>query len=214
MKRKQRPPLLNQYSEDTVNIGVDEAGRGPLFGRVYVSAVMLPLDFDVSKVKDSKLFSSKKQIKLAAEYIKTHAIAYAIEYEDEKVIDELNILHATQKAMRRAISKVMETIGQPSNLLLLIDGSYFTPMEGVKHVTIEKGDGKYASIASASILAKVARDEYMLQMCEEFPHLKTQYGLHTNMGYGTKKHMDGLTAYGPTQWHRMSFRPCSIIRPN
>jgi ribonuclease HII len=222
------------YSEGTLEIGADEAGRGPMFGRVYSGAVILPKDdsFDHFKMKDSKKFTSKnpKKINEAAEYIKEHAIAWAVEYEDETVIDEINILQATQSAMHKAIKNVIAQLQKKQdvqlennmdNLLLLIDGNYFkqltilnktkTKLVNVKYEMIEGGDNKYTSIAAASILAKVERDKYIEELCKENPELIEHYGIDSNKGYGSKRHMDGIKKYGITKWHRRTFGICSTF---
>jgi ribonuclease HII len=225
--------LLKKFynSEYTLEIGADEAGRGPMFGRVYSGAVVLPKDdsFDHFKMKDSKKFTSKnpKKINEVAEYIKEHAIAWAVEYEDETVIDEINILQATQSAMHKAIKNVIGQLQRQQNcplennmdnLLLLIDGNYFrqltilnkpkTKLVIVKYETIEGGDNKYTSIAAASILAKVERDKYIEQLCLENPELIEHYGIDSNKGYGSKRHMDGIKKFGITKWHRRTFGIC------
>ena len=218
--------LQKYFTEDPTvfEIGVDEAGRGPLFGRVYAAAVVLPKDdsFDHSKVKDSKLFTSKKKIGEAAEYIKANALAWSVGFESEEVIDKINILQATQQAMRHA---VLDTIKQydfkretREKYHLLIDGNYFKPIslpnaEGTKlevidFDTVTGGDNKFSSIAAASILAKVSRDQYILDLCEEHPELVTNYGLDGNKGYGAKVHLDGIKQHGITQWHRKTFGIC------
>jgi ribonuclease HII len=218
--------LQKYFTEDpnVFEIGVDEAGRGPLFGRVYAAAVVLPKDdsFDHSKVKDSKLFTSKKKIGEAAEYIKANALAWSVRFESEDVVDKINILQATQQAMRHA---VLDTIKQYDSKRetrekyhLLIDGNYFKPIslpnaEGTKlevidFDTVTGGDNKFSSIAAASILAKVSRDQYILDLCEEYPELVTNYGLDGNKGYGAKVHLDGIKQHGITQWHRKTFGIC------
>lgn len=228
--------LLNKfyYSEGTLEIGADEAGRGPMFGRVYSGAVILPKDdsFHHFKMKDSKKFTSKnpKKINEVAEYIKQHAIAWAVEYEDESVIDEINILQATQSAMHKAIKNVIAQLqknqniqleNNMDNLLLLIDGNYFkqltilnktkTKLVNVKYEMVEGGDNKYTSIAAASILAKVERDKYIEELCKENPELIEHYGIDSNKGYGSKRHMDGIKKYGITKWHRRTFGICSTF---
>jgi len=229
MPKSQKPaPLLQKYfTEDPAiyEIGVDEAGRGPLFGRVYSAAVILPKDetgesFDHTLMKDSKKFHSAKKIKEASDYIKTHATTWSIAYEDETVIDEINILQATQSAMHKAIKSCINQIAEKKApaVQLLIDGNYFNPIieynkttqkiETVPHVCIEKGDGKYSCIAAASILAKVARDEYIADLCTEHSYLVEYYGIDSNKGYGAKKHMDGIKEHGITEWHRKSYAPC------
>ena len=222
--------LLKKYYHElaTLEIGADEVGRGPMLGRVYSGAVILPKDdsFDHFKMKDSKKFTSKnpKKIQEVAEYIKEHAIAWAVEYEDEKVIDEINILQATQSAMHKAIKSVIKQLEQVSlgpnydNLLLLIDGNYFkqltilnkgkTKLVHINYETIEGGDNKYTAIAAASILAKVERDKYIHELCVENPELVERYGIDSNKGYGSKVHMDGIKKYGITKWHRRTFGLC------
>ena len=207
-----------------IEIGADEAGRGPMFGRVYAGAVVLPKDdsFDHYKMKDSKKFTSKnpKKIQEVADYIKATAIAWAVEYEDERVIDDINILQATQSAMHKAIRSVLRQIKDLdiNNLFLLIDGNYFKQLtifnksnnriENAKFETIEGGDNKFTSIAAASILAKVERDKYIEELCKENPELVEKYGIDSNKGYGSKTHMDGIRKYGITKWHRRTFGLC------
>lgn len=228
-----QPALKICYMEDLniFEIGVDEVGRGPLFGRVYTAAVILPKDgsFDCSMVKDSKKFHSKKKIEEAANYVKEHALAWYISFEDEKKIDEINILQATQLAMHNAISEVRKQFNKKTksggkeerkdySYHLLIDGNYFNPVtylnkttnriETIPHVTIEGGDNKYAAIAAASILAKVERDSYINELCIQNPTLVEHYGIDSNKGYGAKRHLDGIKEHGITIWHRRSFGTC------
>lgn len=203
-----------------IEIGIDEAGRGPMFGRVYIGAVVLPKDskqFDFSKMKDSKKFHSDKKIKEVAEYIKLHAIAWTVTYAEHTDIDAKNIRRATIDCMHNAVNEIMEKMNTtPDKLYLLVDGNDFIPMMKlcddsyiqIPHKCIESGDNTYASIAAASILAKVTRDEYVIQMCKENPELNTRYDLESNKGYGTKKHMDGIKLHGISQWHRKSFGLC------
>lgn len=227
---KKQEPLKKYHLEDETifEIGVDEAGRGPMFGRVYTAGVILPKDdtFDHSKVKDSKKFHSKKKIEEAAEYIKANALGWYVSYEDEKTIDEINILQATQKSMhtsvlevrKQYIQKMKEEGNENYSFHLLIDGNYFKPItminkkhnkiESIPYDTIEGGDNKYSSIAAASILAKVFRDKYIDDLCDENPELITKYGLDSNKGYGSKKHMDGIKQHGITKWHRKTFGIC------
>lgn len=231
-KRRQvkQNPLKSCKNENTniYELGVDEAGRGPLFGRVYSAAVILPKDdsFDHSKMKDSKKFHSKKKIEEVAEYIKENALAWYVSYEDEKTIDEINILQATQQAMHKAIletrkqmiNKLKETNTNDYSFHLLIDGNYFNPitflnkktnkLDSLSYETIEGGDNKYSSIAAASILAKVYRDKYISDLCDKHPELGEHYGIDSNKGYGAKKHLDGIKEHGITIWHRRSFGIC------
>lgn len=210
-----------------IELGIDEAGRGPMFGRVYAGVVVLPKDdsFDHYQMKDSKKFHSKKKIEEVAEYIKQNAIAWAVEYEDEQVIDKINILQATQSAMHKGIKNIIKQLESNTelninirNLLLLVDGTYFNPytifnkskskLEVLKYNMIQGGDNKYTSIAAASILAKVERDKYIEELCVFNPELIEKYGIDSNKGYGAKKHMDGIKEYGITKWHRKTFGIC------
>jgi ribonuclease HII len=225
--RQVQKPLQKFLKEDSdiFEIGVDEAGRGPLFGRVYTAAVVLPKDdsFDHSRVKDSKKFNSKKKIEEAADYVKQNAIAWYVSFEDEKVIDEINILQATQRSMHTCILETRkQLIGKMTNtdykIELLIDGNYFNPItilnktsskiETIPYTTIEGGDNKYTAIAAASILAKVERDKYINDLCEQNPTLSEYYSIDSNKGYGAKKHLDGIKEHGITIWHRRSFGIC------
>ena len=216
--------LLTRYQDnkDIIEIGVDEVGRGPMFGRVYCAAVILPEDenlFDHSLMKDSKKFTSEKKLIAAANYIKEKCIAYSVGYIDATTIDSLNIKNATHKAMHLAIKDI---ISLKKDTLLLIDGSNFLPItylceniiKEVPTVCIEGGDNKYSSIAAASIIAKVERDKYIYELCDKYPKLNDLYDLRKNKGYGTKKHMDGIKEYGITQWHRKSFGICRESKLN
>lgn len=228
-KPKVIQPILKPYykeDHDIFEIGVDEVGRGPLFGRVYTAAVILPKDgsFDCSMVKDSKKFHSKKKIEEASDYIKKNALAWYISFEDEQKIDEINILQATQLSMHTSILEVMKQYNKKCGIAaavtynLLIDGNYFKPllllnkkrdkMEIIPYTTVEGGDNKYASIAAASILAKVERDRYINELCEQNPTLAEYYAIDSNKGYGAKRHLDGIKEHGITIWHRRSFGIC------
>jgi ribonuclease HII len=215
MEMKLSLEVCYSTDENLFEIGVDEVGRGPMFGRVYAAAVILPKNnnFDYSKIKDSKKFHSKKKINEVAEYIKQNAISWSVEWEDEKVIDKINIRNATHKAMNNAISKIID---KTKNNLLLIDGNDFSPyicltndsLTQIPHICIEGGDNKYYSIAAASIIAKVSRDAYIEELCVLYPYLDEKYNLNKNKGYGTKQHMEGIKKYGITEWHRKSFGIC------
>ena len=221
-KQQTKQQLINvsYYNDDNIiEIGIDEVGRGPMFGRVYTAAVILPKEgFDHSKMKDSKKFHSKKKINEVSEYIKENAIAWSIQWEDEKVIDKINIRNATHSAMHKAIKEIYDKEND-KNYVLLVDGNDFKPyivikeniLEQVSHVCIEGGDNKYTSIAAASILAKVARDAYIDELCVLHPELIEKYDLSNNKGYGTKKHMDGISEHGITEWHRRSFGICKTF---
>jgi ribonuclease HII len=203
-------------------IGVDEAGRGPLFGRVYAAAVLLNEGFDVTKVKDSKKFTSEKKRAEAAAYIQANSV-WSVAYVDESVVDQINILQATLRTMHMAIHGVLDKMKDRDKCIrtvsvsdkgieLLVDGNCFKPLfrleEGqmiqVPHTCIEKGDSLHPCISAASILAKVARDHYVLEMCAQHPDLQ-KYGLVKNKGYGTKAHRDAIQEHGLSPWHRKTF---------
>lgn len=188
--------IENEYREKGFNIicGVDEAGRGPLAGPVYAAAVILPSDCVIEGLNDSKKLTEKKREKLFDE-IKEKAVAYGIASADEKEIDEINILNATFLAMKRAIDSLSV---KPD--LALIDGNQ-KPHTDIEEVTVIKGDAKSMSIAAASVLAKVSRDRYMLEMAEKYP----QYEFARHKGYGTKLHYEKIAEYGVCDIHRRTF---------
>jgi ribonuclease HII len=226
--RKKSTTLQKYFSEHSSNIeiGVDEAGRGPMLGRVYTAAVVLPKDdsFNHALMKDSKKFHSVKKIKEAAQYIKDNALYWHVAYADEKTIDDINIRNATHKAMHEAIRGVLNKNKnklidkeKDMHIHLLIDGNDFKPLMVVNndmslvqlpHTCIEGGDNVYTAIAAASILAKVERDTYIEQLCETEPLLNERYGLLSNKGYGTAVHMEGIAQHGISEYHRKSFGVC------
>ena len=219
--RNKTDPLKHFYSvEKKYEIGIDEAGRGPMLGRVYTAAVILPKDdsFNHSWMKDSKRFSSKKKIKEIAQYIKDNAISYSITYESEEIIDKINIRMATIQSMHKAIKNSLINIKSDTDILLLIDGNDFKPYMSfntddnnfvqIPNVCIEGGDNKYTAIAAASILAKVARDEYIDNLCEEYPDLNEKYDIKKNKGYGTAAHIEGIKKHGITAFHRRTYGIC------
>lgn len=179
-----------------VEAGCDEAGRGCLAGAVYAAAVILPPDFHNEDLNDSKQLSEKKRYALRP-VIEKKAVAWAVGVVTPEEIDKINILKASFLAMHRAIEQLKV---KPEHLL--IDGNRFTPYEGIPHTTVVKGDGKYLSIAAASILAKTYRDDYMNRLAEEFP----QYAWKENKGYPTKAHREAIRQYGITPYHRKSFQ--------
>lgn len=174
--------------------GVDEAGRGPLAGPVCAAAVILPKHLEIPGLTDSKKLSDKRRRELFPE-IQRQALAYGIGFASEKEIDEINILQATFLAMERALAQLSIT---PE--LALIDGNREKDF-GIPVKTVIKGDSLSANIAAASILAKVSRDDLMLEMAREYP----QYGFEVHKGYGTKAHYDALRLYGPCPIHRQTF---------
>ena len=271
--------LLSVYDPNHLwEIGVDEAGRGPLFGRLYVAATVLPKDtltmpkdtltmpkatssvpkatssvpkatssvpkatssmpkatssvptsqvsFRHCDMKDSKKFHSEKKIRAVAEYIKTNAVAWHVQYVDESTIDKINIRQAVLRAMheccRQCIRQICEKYPETrpiDDIFLLIDGNDFVPytqyyestqsIEEIHHQTIEGGDNRYTPIAAASILAKVARDDYIHELCSQYPELDLRYGISKNKGYGTKRHLDGIREHGISEWHRRTFGLCA-----
>lgn len=188
--------IENEYREKGFNIicGVDEAGRGPLAGPVYAAAVILPSDCVIEGLNDSKKLTEKKREALF-DKIKEKALAYGIARADEKEIDEINILNATFLAMKRAIASLSV---RPD--LALIDGNQ-KPHTDIEEVTVIKGDAKSMSIAAASVLAKVSRDRFMLEMAEKYP----QYEFARHKGYGTKLHYEKIAQYGVCDIHRRTF---------
>ena len=210
------------YSNFTnlLEAGMDEAGRGPMFGRVYSAAVILPKndEFDYKGMKDSKKFSSHKKLNETAEYIKKNCVSFSIGFEEHTIIDKHNIRNATHMSMHRTIKELLDNKLKNNNNLLLIDGNDFkriTYMDNdnecigsLKHICIKAGDNKYCSIAAASILAKSARDAYIEEICKQNPELIEKYDLLNNKGYGTKKHMDGIKEHGISEWHRKTFGIC------
>lgn len=188
--------LKAYYKEGIVEAGCDEAGRGPLAGPVVAAAVILPTDYKHQLLNDSKKLN-KKQLNELEEVIKHDALAYSVQEVSHSKIDEINILNASYLAMHLAIKDLSVT---PE--LLLIDGNRFKPYPGIAHECIVKGDGKYMSIAAASILAKTHRDRIMTQLAEQYPG----YGWETNAGYPTTKHREAIRTLGITPYHRKSFR--------
>jgi ribonuclease HII len=213
-------------SENKFEVGVDEAGRGPLFGRLYVAAVIVPEGgFDNPAIKDSKKIKSKKKMTALAEYIKENAVAWSIEFVDHDVIDKINILQSVYQGMHTCIRECISKINVfEDKTCLLIDGNMFKPFSffdestdrlmTLNYETIEGGDNKYQSIAAASILAKSARDQWVEELCQEYPALSERYSMEKNMGYGTKAHLSGITEHGITQWHRKSYGPCKTALYN
>ena len=175
--------------------GVDEAGRGPLAGPVTAAAVILPPGVDIEGLNDSKKLTEHQRYALR-EVIERDAIAWAVGVVKPQEIDKINILNASFLAMHRAIDQLKV---RPQHLL--IDGNRFNKYEDLPHTTVVKGDGKYLSIAAASILAKTYRDDYMNRLAEEYP----LYDWQKNKGYPTKKHREAIARYGTTPYHRMTY---------
>lgn len=187
--------LKNAYYINKVEAGCDEAGRGCLAGSVFAAAVILPPDYENELLNDSKQLSEKKRYLLRS-MIEKDALAWAVGVVTAAEIDKINILNASFLAMHRALDTLSV---RPE--AIIVDGNRFKPYQDVPHTTIVKGDGKYLSIAAASILAKTYRDDYMKAIAEEFP----QYDWQSNKGYPTKKHRAAIKEYGISPYHRKSF---------
>ena len=201
-----------------------KASKSPNFVLVYMDDLGWA-DTSVEMIAGSKKFTSKKKLLAAAEYIKKNALYWHIGYETEEVIDKINIRNATYSAMHHAIKGVInkqkETVENCSQFYLLVDGNDFKPYTkfnktdkfiiDIPNICIKGGDNKYTSIAAASILAKVARDKYIEEICSVYPGIDEYYSILSNKGYGSKKHMEGIKNYGITPWHRKSFGICKTF---
>lgn len=187
--------LQAYFDKNITEAGLDEAGRGCYAGPVFAAAVILPKDFYHPLLNDSKQLSEQHR-ELLRPIIEKESIAFAVTAVDNNEIDKINILQASYAAMHRSLDKL-----HIQAELLLVDGNRFKPYKTIRHECIVKGDGKYAAIAAASILAKTYRDEYMQQLHHEFPH----YGWNTNKGYGTQAHRNAIHVHGLCKYHRMSF---------
>jgi ribonuclease HII len=189
--------MLNEnYSGKVLECGLDEAGRGCGAGPVVAAAVILPKGFYHSKLKDSKKMT-ESQKREVFQYIKEHAISYSVAVSTPQEIDNINILQATMLAMHRAVDGLNV---KPE--YLIIDGNYFNKYKDIEHSTVVKGDDKFMSIAAASVLAKVTRDDIMIELSKEYP----QYDWQNNMGYLTKKHLESVKIFCLFDHHRKSYR--------
>lgn len=188
--------LLSYFQEELLEAGCDEAGRGCLAGPVYAAAVILPRDFSHPFLNDSKLLTEEQRYELRP-VIESSAIAWAVASLDNKKVDKYNIFRAAMRSMHMAVEKLSV---KPE--LLLIDGNLFPKYKRVPHKCIIGGDGIYASIAAASILAKTYRDDFM----KALHHKYKRYNWASNKGYATKEHQEALQKYGPCRYHRQSFR--------
>ncbi|MBW4756120.1 ribonuclease HII [Prevotella histicola] len=187
--------LKSHYYDNLVEAGCDEAGRGCLAGSVYAAAVILPPDYENDLLNDSKKLTAKKRYALR-EVIQRDALAWAVGIVTPEEIDKINILNASFLAMHRALDQLSL---RPE--AVIVDGNRFKPYQDLPFTTIVKGDGKYLSIAAASVLAKTYRDDYMLNLAKEYP----QYDWQSNMGYPTKKHRQAIRDHGITPYHRKSY---------
>lgn len=188
-------PLTPHYYTDLIEAGCDEAGRGCLAGSVYAAAVILPPDYDNPLLNDSKKLSPRQRYALR-EQIQHDALAWAIGVVTPEEIDKINILNASFLAMHRALDFL--TVRPEA---VIVDGNRFRPYQGLPYTTIVKGDGKYQSIAAASILAKTFRDDYMDELARQYPF----YGWQSNKGYPTKEHREGIRQHGISPYHRKSY---------
>ena len=189
--------MLNlRFSKFEFECGTDEAGRGCLAGPVTAAAVMLPQDFNLELLNDSKKLSEKTREKLKP-FIEELSLSFAVTHLGPNIIDEINILNASIQAMKESIFKL-----KPIPNYIIVDGNRFKPVENIPHSTIIKGDSKFMSIAAASVLAKTYRDAYMNKIHEEFP----MYNWKQNKGYPTKEHRAAIKKYGPCKYHRMTFK--------
>ena len=203
--------LKKYHTENILEVGIDEAGRGCLFGPVCIGAVILKDSDDplMNEIKDSKKISEKKRNKLY-DFIKNNSIAYSVQFLNHEEIDKYNILQTTLNGMHKCLDEIDEKVNIEN---ILVDGNHFPPYFSIKqdkflnHVCIIKGDNEYLNIAAASILAKVSRDNYIKDLCEK-NEIYNKYNLAKNKGYGTKQHLDAIKEFGITDLHRKTFAPC------
>lgn len=187
--------LANHFYDNVIEAGCDEAGRGCLAGSVYAAAVIFPKDYENALLNDSKQLSAKKRYMLR-EIVERDALAWVVGIVTPEEIDKMNILNASILAMHRALDLLSV---RPE--AVIVDGNRFKPYQNLPYSTIVKGDGKYLSIAAASVLAKTYRDDYMDGLAEKYP----QYDWKSNKGYPTKKHREAIKSFGITPFHRKSF---------
>jgi len=187
--------LKNHFYEGLIEAGCDEAGRGCLAGSVFAAAVILPPDYENELLNDSKQLTERRRYELR-QVVERDAVAWAVGIVTPKEIDRINILRASILAMHRALDQL--TVRPEA---VIVDGNRFRPYNNLPYTTIVKGDGKYLSIAAASILAKTYRDDYMLRLAEDYP----DYDWQQNKGYPTKKHRDAIRRLGATPYHRRSY---------
>lgn len=187
--------LKNYYEQGRVEAGCDEAGRGCLAGSVYATAVILPPDYHNERLNDSKKLTARQRYALRQD-IERDAVAWAVGVVTPQEIDQINILNASILAMHRALDQL-----QVRPEAIIVDGNRFKPYRDLPHTTIVKGDGKYLSIAAASILAKTYRDDEMVRLAQEYPDYDWQH----NMGYPTRKHREAIRQHGITPYHRRTF---------
>jgi len=203
--------MLQYYEQDKLEVGIDEVGRGCLFGPVVIGGVIWPQEEPLSNytLKDSKKCRNKERDQLR-EYIESYSLAHTVQMISEKEVDTYNILQSTMKGMHLCIDKIIEEINIDT---ILVDGNYFPfytdkeNFEVIPHVCVTHGDNHYKSIAAASIIAKEYRDTYICNLVDTYPELK-KYDIQNNKGYGTSKHINAIKEYGITPWHRKTFGIC------
>ena len=204
---QKQPPLKKYFGDDMteIQVGVDEAGRGSFAGPVFAAAVILDPNLDdpeIAMIKDSKRLSRKKRDQLRT-YIENNAVAFSVQSSSSVIIDEINVLQATYRAMHQCLKHLsfLETKFDR----ILVDGESFKPFACNVHNCVPKGDNEYLCIAAASILAKTHHDEWIENACEANPDLDSKYKWSKNMAYGTKEHRDGIRQYGICDLHRKTF---------
>jgi ribonuclease HII len=203
--------LKKYHTKNILEVGIDEAGRGCLFGPVCIGAVILKDSDDplMNEIKDSKKLSEKKK-NILFDFIKNNSIAYSVQFMNHEEIDRDNILQTTLNGMHKCLDEIDEKVNIEN---ILVDGNHFPPYfsskqdKFLKHNCIINGDNEYLNIAAASILAKVSRDNYIKDLCEK-NEIYNKYHLAKNKGYGTKQHLDAIKEFGITDLHRKSFAPC------
>ncbi len=200
---------LRYKDDDAVEVGLDEAGRGCLFGRLYVGAVVFSNDLEdffdhgaaLNDIKDSKLLTKRKRA-ILYDYVQECALDKSVAYADADEVDRLNVLQADLATMHRALDSLIVPVER-----VLVDGDQWRPYGDTEGYAIIDGDAQFLAIAAAGILAKVSRDRWIDDVVAKHPEWDTWYGLGSNMGYGAAKHMEGLKTYGVTSEHRRSFAP-------
>lgn len=208
---------LKPFMRDCVEVGLDEAGRGPGFGRLYTAAVIWPKHPpnvpELSLIRDSKTIKSERDMKRAYDFVRKTAVAWEVTYAEEDEVNRDGPLQADMNALHRGLNILIH--GGKKIEHILMDGNYFRPyiepLSDVKvpHTCVVKGDRRYQSIAAASILAKWSRDQYILDLCEEYPELDRRYSIGKNKGYMTQAHRDGIALHGITEFHRKKYKCCA-----
>jgi len=204
---------LRYKDDDVVEVGLDEAGRGCLFGRLYVGAVVFSNDMEdffdhgvmLKEIRDSKLLT-KRNRSILYDYVQECALDKSIAFATAAEVDTLNVLQADLTAMHRALDSLQVPVQR-----VLVDGDHWRPYKDSEGHAIVDGDAQYLAIAAAGILAKVARDRWIEEIVTQYPEYDVRYGLSTNMGYGTATHMRGLSQFGATEEHRRSFAPVRAV---